>query len=155
MAVAWRAVRPKYKSQIISGLGAANNPGRWNRPGEQMIYTASSQSLSMLELLPYMVSPFPLMTMGRIEIPDNQLEYLDLDEAEATDLLSDSRQSKNLGSGWLKSEESVALAVPSVHIHPSDWRREPNVLINPLHPEFNVVTVPGTFDFKYDDRLEE
>jgi len=155
MAVVWRLVRPKYKSQILSGLGSAHNPGRWNQSGEQMIYTASSQSLSMLELLPYLISPFPVLTMGRIEIPDDQLEYLDLDEAEATDLLSDSRQSKNLGSGWLKSEESVALAVPSVHIHPSGWRKEPNVLINPLHPDFNVVTVPGTFDFKYDDRLEK
>ena len=155
MAVVWRSVRPKYTSQILSGLGAANNPGRWNQPGEQMIYTASSQSLSMLELLPYLISPFPVLTMGRIEIPDDKLLYLELDEADAMDLLADSHQSKNLGSGWLKSGESVALAVPSVHIHPSGWRKEPNVLINPLHPDFNDVTASGTFDFKYDDRLEK
>jgi hypothetical protein len=109
----------------------------------------------MLELLPYMISPYPVMTMGKIEVPDDQLEYLDLDEAEATHLLSDSRQSRKLGSGWLTSEESVALAVPSVHIHPSGWRAEPNILINPLHDDFNVVTLQEAFDFKYDGRLEK
>jgi RES domain-containing protein len=155
MTIVWRLVRPKYKSQILSGLGGAHNPGRWNQSGEQMIYTASSQSLSMLELLPYMISPYPVMTMGKIEVPDDQLEYLDLDEAEATHLLSDSRQSRKLGSGWLTSEESVALAVPSVHIHPSGWRAEPNILINPLHDDFNVVTLQEAFDFKYDGRLEK
>jgi RES domain-containing protein len=155
MAVVWRSVRPRYKSQILSGLGAAQNPGRWNQSGEQMIYTTSTQSLSRLELLLYMISPFPVMTMGRIEIPEDQLEYLELDEVEARTLLSDSDQSKTLGSGWVQSEESVALAVPSVHVHPSGWWEEPNVLINPLHPDFNVVTVLGTFDFKYDDRLEK
>lgn len=154
MTIVWRSVRPRYKSQILSGLGAAHNPGRWNRPGDQMIYTASSQSLSMLELLPYMISPFPVMIMARIEIPEDHLQYLDLDEAEARDLLSDSRQSRKIGSGWLKSEDSVALAVPSVHIHPSGWRTESNVLINPLHHDFMVVTMQETFEFKYDDRLE-
>ncbi len=155
MTIVWRSVRPKFKSQILSGLGAAHDPGRWNQSGDQMIYTAWSQSLSMLELLPYMISPFPVMIMGKIEVPEDQLEYLDLDEAEARDLLSDSRQSRKIGSGWLKSEDSVALAVPSVHIHPSAWRTEPNVLINSLHHDFKVVTVQETFDFKYDDRLEE
>ena len=48
-----------------------------------MIYTASSQSLSMLEFLPYLISPFPEMFMSEIEVPDEHLEYLDLEESEA------------------------------------------------------------------------
>ena len=140
MAVVWRSVRPGYKSQILSGLGAAHNPGRWNQSGEQMIYTASTQSLSRLELLPYMISPFPVMTMGRIEIPEDQLAYLELDEVEARTLLSDSDQSRTLGSGWVQSEESVALAVPSVHVHPSGWREEPNVLIHRITIDIDATT---------------
>ena len=155
MAIVWRAVKPKYKSQILSGHGAAYSPGRWNLSGEQMIYTASSQSLSMLELLPYMISPFPEMIMGEIEVPDEHLDYLELNESEAKDLLSDGDRSREVGSGWLVSETSVALAVPSVHIHSDGWRRESNVLINPLHPDFNQVTVLQTYIFKYDDRLEK
>lgn len=155
MAHVWRAVKPKYKSQMLSGHGAANSPGRWNLPGEQIIYTASSQSLSMLELLPYLISPFPEMIMGEIEIPDEHLDYLDLSESEAKKLLTDSSKTREIGSGWLASEMSVALAVPSVHIHPLNWRGESNVLINPLHPDFNQVTVRQTFKFKYDNRLEK
>lgn len=155
MAIVWRAVKPKYKSQILSGHGAAHSPGRWSLPGEQMIYTASSQSLSMLELLTYLISPFPEMFMVEIEVPDAHLDYLDLSESEARELLSDSDKSREIGSGWLLSETSVALAVPSVHSHPNSWRSESNVLINPLHPEVNQVTVWQSFNFKYDDRLEK
>jgi hypothetical protein len=49
----------------------------------------------------------------------------------------------------------VALAVPSVHIHPSNWLEEPNVLINPLHPEFSKVRLLRQFSFSYDDRLDK
>lgn len=155
MATVWRAVRPKYSSQILSGLGAAQHPGRWNRPGEQMIYTASSQALSMLELLPYLISPFPAMTMAEIEVPDDCLEFLDLDESEAGDIVSNGDRCREIASGWLASAASVALAVPAVHIHPSNWRREPNVLINPLHADFGRVKVLQTFEFRYDDRLQK
>lgn len=155
MAIVWRAVRPKYTSQVLSGLGAAQHPGRWNRPGEQMIYTTSSQALSMLELLPYLISPFAAMTMAEIEVPDDLLEILDADEAEAKDILSDGDKSREIGSGWLASAASVALAVPAVHIHPANWRREPNVLINPLHPDFGKVKVLETFEFSYDERLQK
>ena len=155
MPFVWRAVKRKYRSQILSGLGAANSPGRWNLTGEQMIYTASSQSLSMLEFLPYLISPFPEMFMSEIEVPDEHLEYLDLEESEAKRLLTDSDKSREIGSGWLASETSVALAVPSVHINAAGWRKESNVLINPLHPNFEEVTVRQSFGFKYDNRLEK
>lgn len=155
MASVWRAVKKKYKSEVLSGLGAASHPGRWNSHGEQMIYTASVQSLSMLELLPYLISPFPEMVMSEIEVPDKYLEYLALDQSEAKALLADSDKSREVGSGWLLSGASVALAVPSVHIFPTDWRRESNVLINPLHPDFGKVKVLQSFSFKYDDRLEK
>lgn len=109
----------------------------------------------MLELLPYMTSPFPEMMMGEIEVPDDQLVFLYLNESEVRNLLSDSEKSRKLGSGWLESQGSVALAVPSIHLHSSRWRIEPNVLINPLHPEFEIVKLLSTFNFKYDNRLEK
>ena len=34
---------------IWSGAGAATQGGRWNLPGSEMIYTAGSLSLAMLE----------------------------------------------------------------------------------------------------------
>ncbi len=103
--------------------------GRWNRAGEQMIYTAMTQSLSMLERLVYMISPFPEMSIGAIDVPDECVEFLAMEEAETKDILIDPRKSRKIGSGWITSKRSLALAVPSVHIHPSNWIEEPNVLV--------------------------
>ena len=126
MAKVWRIVSPRYTSEILSGAGAAQFRGRWNRGGEQMIYTAMSQSLSMLERLVYMISPFPEISIGVIEVPDECIKFLGIEEAEIKVLLTDHRESRNIGSGWISSNLSVALAVPSVHIHPSNWLEEHN-----------------------------
>jgi len=120
-----------------------------------MIYTAASQSLSMLERLVYMISPFPEMNIGAIEVPDECIKFLGIEEAEIRVLLTDHRESRNIGSGWIASNLSVALAVPSVHIHPSNWLEEHNVLINPMHPDFSKVRLLRSLSFSYDDRLDK
>ena len=153
MATVWRIVNPGYASEILSGAGAAQYMGRWNRAGEQMIYTAMTQSLSMLERLVYMISPFPEMSIGTIDVPDECIRFLGIEEAETRELLGNPGKSRQIGSGWIASKLSVALAVPSVHIHPSNWLEEPNVLINPLHPDFNKVHLLRHLRFSYDDRL--
>ncbi len=153
MARVWQIVSPGYASGILSGAGAAQYMGRWNHAGEQMIYTAMTQSLSMLERIVYMISPFPEMAIGAIEVPDKCIEFLGMEEAETRDILVDHRKSRNIGSGWIASNLSVALAVPSVHIHPSNWLEEPNILINPLHPDFSKVRLLRYLSFSYDDRL--
>lgn len=155
MATAWRIVSPKYSTEILSGIGAARYPGRWNRPGEQLIYTAGAQSLALLERLVYMISPFPEMTIGAITLPNKYIETLDLAESEVPDLLADRNTSQQIGSGWITSNHSAALAVPSVHIHPTNWTKEPNILINPLHPDFKRAKLTNTFTFKYDHRLQK
>jgi len=154
MATVWRIVSPGYSSEILSGAGAAQYPGRWNRTGEQVVYTAMNQSLAMLERLIYLISPFPDMTLGAIEVPDDCIEFLAVNEQKAGHLLKKQKQSRDIGSDWIASKLSVALAVPSVHIHPSNWRDEPNFLINPLHPDFGKVRLVRCFNFSFDDRLD-
>jgi len=155
MATVWRIVSPGYSPEILSGAGAAQYPGRWNRTGEQVVYTAMSQSLAMLERLVYMISPFPEMILGAIEVPDDCIESLGISKREAAKLPYKQKQSLDIGSDWVAGNLSVALAVPSVHIHPSNWRDEPNVLINPLHPDFGKVRLVRCFNFSFDDRLEK
>jgi len=155
MARVWRIVSPGYASEILSGAGAAQYKGRWNRAGEQMVYTAMTQSLSMLERLVYMISPFPEMSIGAIDVPDESIRFLDIEEAETRELLHDQDKSRQLGSGWIASKLSVALAVPSVHIHPTNWSEEPNILINPLHPDFKKVRLHRHLSFSYDGRLDK
>jgi RES domain-containing protein len=155
MATVWRIVSPRYTSQILSGVGAAQYPGRWNHSGQQLIYTAATQSLAMLEKLVYMISPFPEMVIGAITIPDKYIEYLRLTEDEASDLLADHKKSQAIGAGWINSNRSIALAVPSVHIHPANWQEEPSILINPLHPDFKKARLKNHHTFTYDNRLEK
>jgi len=155
MARVWRIVSPGFASEILSGAGAAQYRGRWNRAGEQMIYTAMTQSLAVLERLVYMISPFPEMSIGAIDVPDECIRFLGIEEAETRELLNDQDKSRQLGSGWIASKLSVALAVPSVHIHPSNWLEEPNILINPLHPDFKKVRLLRHLNFSYDGRLDK
>ena len=155
MARVWRIVSPGRVPEILSGAGAAQYKGRWNRAGEQMIYTAMTQSLSLLERLVYMISPFPEMSIGAIDVPDECIEFLGLKETETRDLLINHHESRKIGSGWIASNRSVALAVPSVHIHTSNWLEEPNVLINPLHADFNKVRLLRYFNFSYNERLDK
>jgi RES domain-containing protein len=155
MATAWRIVSPRYSSEILSGIGAARFPGRWNRTGDQLIYSAGTQSLALLERLVYMISPYPGMTMGAITVPNRCVEYLDADEFEARALVANRKISQELGSEWITSKRSAVLAVPSVHIHPSCWKEEPNILINPLHPDFRKARLRKHFAFSYDKRLEK
>lgn len=45
----YRLSRAKYAS--LSGIGAALYPGRWNRPGEEAIYTSTEIGVPVLETL--------------------------------------------------------------------------------------------------------
>ena len=88
----------------------------------------------MLEKLVYMISPFPEMVMGAITIPNKYIEFLGLAEDEVTDLLADHKKSQAIGSGWINSNRSIALAVPSVHIHPANWQKSPTSSSTPCTP---------------------
>ena len=78
-------------------------------------------------------------------MPDECIEFLGMEETETRDILIDHNKSRKIGSGWIASKLSVALAVPSVHIHPLAWLEEPNVLINPLHSDFSKVRMTASF----------
>ena len=155
MAKLWRIVSPRHAPEMLSGAGAAQFRGRWNCSGEQMVYTTVTQSLSLLERLVYMISPFPEMSIGIIDVPDKCIEFLGIEETATRDLLADHRKTRKIGSGWIAGNLSMALAVPSVHIHPSNWLEEPNVLINPLHPDFSRVRLLSHLSFSYDERLDK
>jgi len=45
----YRLARAKYAN--LSGVGAAQFPGRWNRDGQEAIYTSTEQSTTVLERL--------------------------------------------------------------------------------------------------------
>jgi RES domain-containing protein len=125
----------QLKYPIFSGFGAAKQGGRWNSPGQQIIYTATSLAGAKLELLAQ-GGAFGLMPKGYgyviVAVPDGveikryprrrppKLEY----------------ESQGYGDEWANSLVSSILLVPSA-ASPGDW----NALINPLHPDFKRLVV--------------
>ena len=56
MKKAWRMVAPQYVDQAFDGEGARIYGGRWNSKGTSMVYTASSLSLTAMEILVHLDS---------------------------------------------------------------------------------------------------
>jgi RES domain-containing protein len=51
MAIAWRIVQAHVADRAFTGEGARRYGGRWNSKGFAVVYTASSISLAILEVL--------------------------------------------------------------------------------------------------------
>jgi len=141
------------KSQYIkdiSGTGAKLYGGRWNRKGLALLYTAEHRSLAALEVLVH---------LNRNELPDDlKLLSLDIPEESITEIsqeeINEIQKNKSLisfkktGSGWITSQKSLCLKVPSIII-----KEEFNILINPNHRLFDEIKIDKIDDFIFDSRL--
>jgi RES domain-containing protein len=118
-----------------------------------IIYTATSIALAALEFAVH----------SAIRPPDAMLMEIELSDAIWPPLLvsdfiggplpgnwsADHGHSRPIGMSWLASKRSVAVIVPSVAIP-----RELNILLNPIHPEFDTyVSLAGVEPFFFDPRL--
>lgn len=139
----------KY-SNALTASGASN---RWNKKDEFVIYTASSRSLSTLELIVHrsainIAHPYKLL---EISIKDKTL----IKEIKIADLPGNWRtleayvELQEIGSRWYNSFETLVLKVPSVIIS-----QEFNYVINSKHPLFKKnIILKNKEDFKWDKRL--
>jgi RES domain-containing protein len=132
-----------------SGRGAADNGGRWNRPGIHVVYASASLSLATLEYLVNIESnelPSDLVVIAA-RIPDD----IEVARVSARDLPVDWRSSpspvnlKKIGEGWLRKAETAVLFVPSAVIP-----EENNILLNPAHPQFARVLIGKPTRFVFD-----
>lgn len=128
-----------YGAGDLTGAGAAVNPGRWNKEGENMLYTAINNSLAVLETAAHIDSgDLPLTkTLLEIEIPD---QLWDKREVPTTlppgwQSVPSAKPSFEFGSNWYQSQRSPILVVPSAIIE-----EDLAVLINSNHPD---VAAPG------------
>ena len=150
MTVVWRLLTARFAETAFSGEGARLYGGRWNRKGVSMVYTASSQSLAMLEML---VQDEPLRARY-VMIPATLPKNLKIERITPDQLSADWRdlgareQLQVIGSDWAKSKSSAMLAVPSSVI-PS----ETNYLLNPLHSSFSKIEIGEPQEFITDIRL--
>ncbi|MCY3590106.1 MAG: RES family NAD+ phosphorylase [Acidobacteria bacterium] len=139
----WRLARTQWAPDmdtILSGEGAMRRGGRWSPAGMRAVYCSETSSLALLEVLvglPFGVD-HPAYRIVDLTVPDDSIAHLDVEPA-ATD-------SQSLGAAALGRH--LAIAVPSV-VNPL----ERNVVINPLHRDFDQVKPGKLRSFRLDLRL--
>ena len=137
----WRIAkfeRARSVNDMLSGEGAARYGGRWNPKGMPAVYCSENSSLAVLEILANLVRPstFPNHRILDLHVPDDAIAVISAP-------VGDSRQ---IGGEMLRIH--LAIMAPS-SVNPL----ERNVVINPVHPDFEKV-IPGTLrTFEFDRRL--
>jgi RES domain-containing protein len=149
--IVYRIARTRYAADL-SGEGARLFGGRWNHKNIPCVYTAESRALAVLE---YTVNvnadDIPrALSIAAFEIPGKHITSFAI-----ADLPGDWRQSpapsstKDFGSAILKNAQTLIIKIPSVII-PEEW----NYLVNPAHPDINLIKLHGISDYPYDIRIK-
>ena len=139
----------------LSGTGAALYGGRWNYPGYCVIYASESIPLAILEYI---------VKAGAVEdeLSDLSIAFLNLENGVSVSEVDIQQLPKNwnsypapeelkkIGTDWLLSAESLILKIPAISAPDSC-----NILINPIHPEFNKVELSKIVDYRTDIRLNK
>ena len=146
----WRLVKAKHAATAFTGMGARLAGGRWNHPGEAVVYVSGALSLAALELLVHLDARSRtalILVAIPAEIPDELI-------SDPPKLPPSWRaqppptETKSLGSAWLRSGASCVLRVPSVLIPV-----ENNYVLDPTHPDFTSITIGDPEVFSFDPRM--
>src|SRR5208283_3684853 len=106
----WRISRHRD----LSGAGGLKVPGRWHHAGQPVVYLAQSPAAALLAVCVHTSANDvpPEFTLLRIEGPDSQVSVI-----QPQDLPDDWRAhletTRDLGTAWLRKNETVLLQVPS------------------------------------------
>lgn len=145
----YRIGDPSGAYPIFDATGSTIAPGRWNTPGNPVIYAAEHYSTALLEKLVH----------GSGRLPPNQ-HYVDITIPRGTryEVFSPpalpgwdampATVSKAFGEAWCLARRSAILIVPSVVA-----RLDSNILINPAHPDFPGIAAGLHQPVFWDSRL--
>ena len=135
---------------LMSGFGAALFGARWNPPGVEVVYAASTYPEAILELL---------VSCGRASVPEPHVyvtitipegvPVAEFEDADAPNWVLDQVASREVGATWAREGRSVALSVPGIVARP--YQR--NVILNPAHPDFRSLIVSEPRPVEWDSRL--
>ena len=154
--LAWRIATdtPGYLADDLKGLGAKASGGRWNRPGNEILYCANSPALACLETMVHLgTGSLPLNRyLVQVDIPASVWRSRETYTANMLAVGWDASPagmiSLNFGDKWLTENRTAVLVVPS-SITPEDAV----ILLNPLHPKSKAVTATKLRKWIYDPRL--
>ncbi len=145
----YRIGDPDGAFPIFDATGSTLAPGRWNTPGSPLIYAAEHYSTALLEKLVH----------GSGRLPPNQ-HYIAITVPRGVtyEVFSEpahpgwdalpSGIAKGFGERWCLERRSAILLVPSIVA-----RLDANILINPAHPEFHLITTSLHQPVYWDRRL--
>lgn len=145
-----RIVKARHARSAFDGEGARIAGGRWNRPGDAMVYTSGSLALAAIETFVhfgedglhlrfvYLKATLPDdLPIERCRRPPRNWRAEPPEE-----------RSMRYGSKWLRARRTAVLEVPSA-IVPS----EQNYLLNPRHPDFHRIRIANALPFEFDPRM--
>jgi len=150
MRTVWRITTARFAQTAFSGEGARLYGGRWNPKGCEVVYTAESHSLALLELL---VQDDPLRA-NYVLIPavlPSDLRMTQLDAGELPDnwrTLGARDVLQAMGLEWIRSGQTAVLSIPSAVLP-----EERNYLLNPRHPDFVRIVIGEPRSLQTDTRL--
>ncbi len=130
-----------FVADDLSVKAAAISPGRWNGPGQAVLYAAPTVALAMLETAAHINTlGLPLNRfLVAIDVPDAvwaQRQELPIDQLPiGWSAVPAGQTSVDVGAQWLLRQGSLVLCVPSVIVP-----EEPIALINPAHPMASQLT---------------
>lgn len=149
---AWRLVKSCHVETAFDGEGAFRFGGRWNSRGQRVVYASSTLALALLEILVH-INPaerIPELVAIPIQIPDRAIEIDD--RSTATELTGGLNwpihKTRKIGDAWIKAATNPALKIPSAVVP-----IEHNYLINPKHPNFQMIKIGAAESFPFDQRL--
>lgn len=152
----WRIATqgPTWRADDLSGIGAAQDPGRWNSTGVPVVYASTSIALACLETQVHLSGEEGLPLQRWLVAIDISADHWQKRTSFSTDGLKDwnatppQKASADWGDCWIGAQQSLLAAVPSVIVP-----EEQNVLINPAHPRRRYLQAIVIRPWTYDSRL--
>lgn len=135
----------------LSGTGGLYAAGPWHLEGRRVVYLADSTSTALLETLVHLevnegTYPDPRKLL-EILVPED-CDILELKLPERSNWIADLRITQKLGTEWLRSMASPLAVVPSALV--AEAR---NYLLNPKHPDADIVRIVSERWQSFDTRL--
>lgn len=143
-------------AHVLNGLGGSyEDGGRWNLPGQPVVYLAWQPATALLEMGNYIPNPRNIpsgLVLAEYEVPDD----FPVDELHPSKWPSDWRShpfpasTQAIGGAWIDAMSGPLLSVPSVAV-PSGL--DSICLLNPRHPKAGLVTHRCNHTDLYNERL--
>ena len=135
----------------LSGAGGLKFAARWHSAGRPIVYLAESPAGAMLEVLVHLELEEGEMprsyTLLRIEVPVN-LAIDEIPVPTGSAWKSDHAVSRQIGDRWLAGGTAAIARIPSAILPMTS-----NYILNPLHPDANLIRIAETAQAEFDVRL--